>query len=108
MLTIGAIQFTSRQLIKISNPLFDDVKDLKSKAEKEKLSGSLKQVIDRIDLKYLQREIRFFYPFEVQIADYKSAQENEKGLSAHSEYKKSQMQVAMKRAMGSLMNVANE
>jgi len=103
-----AIQFTSRQLIKISNPLFDDVKDLKSKAEKEKLSDAFKQAVDRIDLKYLQREIRFFYPFEVQITDYKSAQENEKGLSAHSEYKKSQMQAAMKRAMGSLMNVANE
>ena len=53
-------------------------------------------------MKYLQREVRFFYPFEVQVVDQHSNEENEKGRSAHSEYKRAQVQTALRRVMGSL------
>ena len=70
-----AIQFTCRQLIKLQNPLYNDLRELKqiakataqSESEQDprsdtRLSAMLAR-LDRIDLKYVQREIRFFYPY---------------------------------------------
>ncbi|MGE0616582.1 MAG: TIGR04552 family protein, partial [Bacteriovoracia bacterium] len=74
-----SIQFTCRQLIKFTNPLFDDIKALKAEAKKENLPDRFATMVKDIDLKYLQREVRFFYPFEVQIMDQKSFEENERG-----------------------------
>jgi uncharacterized protein (TIGR04562 family) len=101
-----AIQFTCRQLIKLRNPIYDELKELKTQAKNKPPHEDLLKVLDRIDLKYLQREIRFFYPYEVQVMDRRSAEENEKGRSAHSEYKRAQVQTAMKRVMGSFMDAA--
>ncbi len=100
-----AIQFTSRQLIKLRNPLYNDLKELKNKVKTGTIENTdLLKVLERIDLKYVQREIRFFYPYEVQVMDKKSSEENEKGRSAHSEYKKAQLHTAMKRVMGALLD----
>jgi len=102
-----AIQFTCRQLIKFKNPVHDDLRDIRQLVKQ--LDGSdtdavkaLVERVERIDLKKVQREVRFFYPFEVQIMDVKSFEENERGRSAHSEYKKAQTQTAMRRVMGVL------
>jgi hypothetical protein len=38
--------------------------------------------------------------------DEASAEENERGRSAHSEYKKAQVQTALRRVMGALVDVA--
>lgn len=100
-----AIQFTCRQLIKLKNPLYEDLKQLKSLAKTKTVHQDVFSVIERIDLKYIQREIRFFYPYEVQVMDEKAYEENERGRSAHSSYKKAQIQTAMKRVMAELMNV---
>jgi uncharacterized protein (TIGR04562 family) len=101
-----AIQFTCRQLIKLQNPLYNDLKELKALAKKEEVNAELQKRIETIDLKYVQREVRFFYPYEVQIIDKASMDENERGRSAHSEYKKAQIQTAMKRVMGGLMDAS--
>ena len=98
-----AIQFTCRQLIKLRNPLYQELKELKSLVRKTPPSEEIGKAIDRIDLKYLQREIRFFYPYEVQLVDLRSSEENERGRSAHSEYKRAQAQTAMKRVMGNFL-----
>jgi uncharacterized protein (TIGR04562 family) len=100
-----AIQFTCRQLIKLKNPLFEDLKELKGLAKAKHADEEILKLIDRVDLKYLQREVRFFYPYEVQVVDQTSFEENEKGKSAHSEYKRAQIQTAMRRVMGSLLDV---
>jgi uncharacterized protein (TIGR04562 family) len=101
-----AVQFTCRQLIKLTNPLYDEIRELKN-VSKQKLSPEeILKIIERIDLKYLQREIRFFYPYEVQLVDQKNHEENEKGKSAHSEYKRSQVLAAIQRVMGPLVHVA--
>ncbi len=97
-----ALQFTSRQLIKLKNPLYDDLKEVKGLVKTKVLSDDVIKLIERIDLKYVQREVRFFYPYEVQIVDIVSHEENEKGRSAHKEYKKAQRQTAMRRVMGNL------
>ncbi len=95
-----AIQFTSRQLIKLKNPVYDDIRELKALVKQKGSQEEVVKTVERLDLKYLSREIRFFYPFEVQVVDVKSAEENEKGRSAHSEYKKAQVQTALRRVMG--------
>jgi len=91
-------------LIKLRNPLYDDLKEIKALEKAGSLPESLSKIADRIDLKHIQREVRFFYPFEVQIMDEHSARENEQGQSSHSEYKRAQIQTAMKRVLGSLMD----
>ncbi len=101
-----SIQFTARQLIKIHNPIYEHLKNLKKMVKVTPVSDEFQTTVDRMDLKYVQREIRFFYPYEIQIVDQKSAEENEKGRSAHAEYKKAQIKTAMRRVMGSLMNGA--
>ena len=97
-----AIQFTSRQLIKLRNHLYDDLKELKAQARVKPLDEVAAKIVERIDLKYIQREVRFFYPYEIQVVDQKSHEENERGRSAHSEYKRAQLQTALRRVMGPL------
>jgi uncharacterized protein (TIGR04562 family) len=97
-----AIQFTCRQLIKIKNPLSDHIRDLKAAARGKTLDPDLASAIEKVDQKYIQRVARFFYPFEVQVMDEVSHIENEKGRSAHGEYKKAQQRAALIRVMGAL------
>lgn len=110
-----ALQFTCRQLVKIKNPLYDELKavkgamrnSMKSSTSNTTASGALPEevakIVERIDLRNVQKEIRFFYPFEVQVFDEKSHQENLAGRSSHTNYKKSQIQAAMRRVLGELM-----
>jgi len=107
-----AIQFTCRQLVKFRNPLHDEIRELKAAVKAMDAateSPSVKALIERIervDLKLAPREFRFFYPYEIQLMDLVSAEENERGRSAHSEYKKAQVLTAMRRVMGALVDVA--
>lgn len=101
-----SIQFTCRQLIKLKNPLFDDIKELKGFSKSKDLTDAVSKVVDRIDMKYLQKEVKFFYPYEVQVVDIKNHEENEKGRSAHSEYKRSQILTASRRVMGALFDAS--
>jgi uncharacterized protein (TIGR04562 family) len=98
-----ALQFTGRQLIKIKNPLYDDLKAIKGAMKGTTLPDEIARIAERLDLRNIQKEIRFFYPFEVQIFDEKSNQDNLAGRSSHTNYKKSQIQMAMRRVMGELM-----
>jgi uncharacterized protein (TIGR04562 family) len=97
-----AIQFTCRQLIKIKNPLSDHIRNLKSITRGMDLGPELMSAIERVDQKHIQRVTRFFYPYEVQVMDEASFHENEKGRSAHGQYKLAQQKAAMARVMGAL------
>ncbi len=97
-----AIQFTCRQLIKIRNAVADQVRDLKSAARTLELDPAVSGIVERMDPRTIQKMIRFFYPFEIQVMDHSSHIENEKGRSAHAEYKKAQQNSALFRVMGPL------
>jgi uncharacterized protein (TIGR04562 family) len=97
------IQFTGRQLIKIKNPLFSDLKALKASIKGAPLPDEVAKIAERIDMGNIQKEIRFFYPFVVQVFVESSHQENLAGRSSHANYKKSQIQAAMRRVMGELV-----
>ncbi|MCM0605213.1 MAG: TIGR04552 family protein [Xanthomonadaceae bacterium] len=98
-----SLQFTCRQLIQFSNPLYSDLREIKQLSKSGDLSEAATKIADRMDLKFLQKEVRFFYPYEIQIVDHENHAQNEKGRSAHSEYKKAQVLTAMKRVMRNLL-----
>ena len=51
----------------------------------------------------MAKDIRFFYPFEVQIVDKENHKLNTKGEASHNEYKRSQTRVAMLRLFQPLL-----
>ena len=77
-----AIHFTGRQLIKYRNPFMSSFNEVRKQALKDK-ENPLSQRLLSLDTSAISRDVRFFYPFEVQITDY--------------EYKRSQLRSAMKR-----------
>ena len=48
-----------------------------------------------------KKNLRFFFPYEVQIIDKHTHELNTKGIAAHGEYKKRQRQAALKRVFAS-------
>jgi uncharacterized protein (TIGR04562 family) len=92
-----AIHFTCRQLIKYRNPFMDEFLHLKKIAKKTSEGNELAQKILQLDTSSIATDVRFFYPFEVQVTDYESHLGNTAGEASHAEYKKSQVKSAMKR-----------
>lgn len=91
-----AIHFTGRQLIKYRNPFMSSFNEVRKLALKDK-TNPLSQAMLNLDTSPISRDVRFFYPFEVQITDYESYLKNTQGEASHDEYKKSQLRSAMKR-----------
>jgi uncharacterized protein (TIGR04562 family) len=91
-----AIHFTGRQLIKYRNPFMTSFNEVRKLALKDK-ENPLSQSLLSLDSSPISRDVRFFYPFEVQITDYDSHLKNTQGEASHAEYKKSQLKSSMKR-----------
>ncbi len=101
-----SIQFTCRQLIKYKNPFLQDFNDLRKEA-KESGDDNLAKKILAMDVSLIARDVRFFYPFEVQIVDKESHKTNTEGEASHVEYKKSQVQSAIRRVFKHLLELKN-
>ena len=63
--------------------------------------------MQNLDTAMLARDIRFFYPFEIQIVDRESNDANSLGEASHQEYKKSQLRSAFKRIFGKILKEKN-
>ncbi len=90
-----SIQFTCRQLINYRHPFIQDVMELKTMAKKQHDNGvesELSKKALELDLGLLRRDVRFFYPFEVQIVDYENYLINTEGEASHEIYKKAQLE----------------
>lgn len=103
-------QFTCRQLITYRNPFFSRFKDVRKFARQEHISDEsnelAKMVLD-LDHSMVAKDIRFFYPYEVQVVD-KDAQEiNTQGSASHQEYKKSQVISSRDRVFRDLIKLKN-
>ena len=93
-----SIQFTCRQLIEYKNPFLQEFNELKRFAKN--FSGEENELARRImnmDLSPVARDIRFFYPYEIQVVDAEAFKENSQGEASHQEYKRLQVKSAMKR-----------
>lgn len=91
-----AVHFTCRQLIKYRNPFLKQFNEVRRQAKEDKESELAKKILS-LDTSSIARDVRFFYPYEVQITDIASHLKNTEGEASHAEYKKSQLKSAMKR-----------
>ncbi|HXH31651.1 MAG TPA: TIGR04552 family protein [Bacteriovoracaceae bacterium] len=101
-----AIHFTGRQLIKYRNPFMASFHDVRKQALKDR-ENPLSQSLLHLDTSPISRDVRFFYPFEVQLTDYESHLKNTQGEASHHEYKKSQLKSAMKRIFRPILDLNN-
>ncbi len=103
-----SIQFTCRQLIEYKNPFLQEFNDLRRIAKN--LNSEENELAKRVlsmDISLVARDIRFFYPYEIQIVDKVAFQENSQGDASHIEYKRSQVQSALKRIFKSMIEFKN-
>ncbi|WP_408098507.1 TIGR04552 family protein [Peredibacter sp. HCB2-198] len=101
-----AIHFTGRQLIKYRNPFMASFNEVRKQALKDR-ENPVSQALLHLDTSAISRDVRFFYPFEVQITDYESHLKNTQGEASHNEYKKSQLRSAMKRIFRPIIELNN-
>ena len=101
----NSIQFTCRQLIKYVNPFFKDFNSVREIAKNE--DTDLAKKILSMDISLIAGEVRFFYPYEIQIVDQDSHVNNTIGLASHQEYKKVQLKSAMMRVFHHLLEYKN-
>lgn len=85
-----AIHITALELIRYKNPLYFDLKEIKKISKEKYHNHELNYFISKVDLKYLQEEYTFFYPYELQILDVKSYQDSLTGEASHKQYKRKQ------------------
>ncbi|MFA6237367.1 MAG: TIGR04552 family protein [Bacteriovorax sp.] len=93
-----SIQFTCRQLIEYKNPFLQEFNELRRIAKGvASEDNELARRVLNMDISLVARDIRFFYPYEIQIVDAEAFRENSQGDASHQEYKRQQVQSAMKR-----------
>ena len=99
-----SIQFTCRQLIEYKNPFLQEFNELRRLAKTNNPEeNELARRVLNMDISLVARDIRFFYPYEIQVVDQDAFKENSQGDASHQEYKKQQVQSAMKRVFKSLI-----
>lgn len=98
-----SLQFTCRQLVKYKNPFMSEFTQLRKAAKKVQDENELAQKILSMDVSLIARDVRFFYPYEVQIVDEEAHKVNTEGEASHAEYKKAQTLSAMRRVFSHLI-----
>ncbi len=93
-----SIQFTCRQLIEYKNPFLQEFNELRRMAKSSNPEeNDLTRRVLNMDISLVARDIRFFYPYEIQVVDQEAFRENSQGDASHQEYKRQQVRSAMKR-----------
>lgn len=100
-----AIQFTCRQLIRYKNPFLSEFNSVRQLAKKAPDGDELAKKVLDLDMSLIARDIRFFYPYEIQIIDEESNRQNTEGEASHLEYKRAQLRSALKRIFKSLLEL---
>ncbi len=99
-----SIQFTCRELIKHRNVFLADFKTVRDFAKQCGPENELARRLLALDLSPLAKDIRFFYPYEVQIVDAENHKINTLGEASHQEYKRAQVRTSMLRLFGPLLD----
>ena len=73
------------------------------KLAKEATDDELAKKVLSLDASLIAKDVRFFYPFEVQIVDEESHRINSEGEASHNEYKRTQKISAMNRVFRDLI-----
>jgi uncharacterized protein (TIGR04562 family) len=97
-----SIQFTCRHLIEYKNPFLQEFNELRKMAKIHSTDeNELAKKILSMDISLVARDIRFFYPYEVQVMDQEAFKENSAGEASH------QVQSAMKRVFKAMIQFKN-
>ena len=78
-----SLQFTCRQLITYREPFLEDFMKLKEHVKENYSEDKVNEMINAMDTSNLSRDIEFFYPYEVQIMDKASSENNHEGDASH-------------------------
>lgn len=98
-----SIQFTCRQLIRVPNPQYTQLAELRAKL-KDRLPGEdVDQLLAPMLADNPEPVLRFFFPYEVQILDQENHQRTETGESSHANYRLRQLRTARRRVLGGLL-----
>ena len=81
-----SIQFTCRHLINFKNPFVGEFNKLRKFAKETDPDGEITSKINSLDLSTVSKNIRFFYPFEVQVVDEENYKINTEGEASHQKY----------------------
>ena len=99
-----SIQFTCRQLIEYKNPFLQEFNDLRKFAKTCSPDvNELARKVLNMDISLVARDIRFFYPYEIQVVDHEAFKANSQGEASHVEYKRHQVRSAMRRVFKALI-----
>lgn len=98
-----SIQFTCRQLIRVPNPARRPIERVGSYLREHGLLEAHASLLDELERQPLERELTFFFPYEIQVLDYANYLKTRAGQSSHVAYKKRQMQAARRRVLQGLL-----
>ena len=91
-------------VINYKNPFLQDFNEVRKLAKNlGDNQNELSKKVLSLDISLIARDIRFFYPYEVQIVDKEGYKSNTEGEASHLEYKRSQQISAMKRVFEPLI-----
>ena len=100
-----SIQITARQLIRYEDPFLTEFFKVKRQINSdEEVSENIKKKINGLDLSSLTRDVEFFYPYEIQVLDSFTNENNKKGDASHVEYKRVQLISARDRLFKKIIN----
>jgi len=98
-----SIQFTVQQLVKVENPGYLRARRMRVHLEKYHLGPDLEGLLRELEGPQEERELRIFFPLEVQILDEENHRRSQEGGASHSDYKKRQLRAARQRVLGPLL-----
>lgn len=100
-----SIQFTCRHLIRLTRRSYQRFLYLQEKLKAVNVPANIMQEVEAM-LANTAEEVRFLFPFEIQLMDKESFLENQFGDGSHSEYKHKQLIKARERVLGFLAKVS--
>lgn len=105
--TYRSIQVTARQLIRYEDPFISEFIKVKKFILNSDSHEEVKKKISGLDLSSLTRDVEFFYPYEIQVLDEGTNENNKQGDASHFEYKRIQLISARDRLFGKILKKSN-
>ncbi|MBS2040619.1 TIGR04552 family protein [bacterium] len=91
-----SLQFTCRQLIRLDNPMYLAQKKMR-KALQKNPCPELQAALAEIEAHSMAPQIRFLFPYEIQILDQENDLKTQVGESSHSNYRMRQLRAVRHR-----------
>jgi len=90
-----SIQFTCRKLVKVTHPAVTVINQLRRQTGDDSLGREVER--------HYPQQLRFTFPFEIQITDWENYLASRHGESSHVSYKRRQLVAARRRILGEVL-----